>query len=113
MLKQRKVQLCNKVIKQETPNNSVADESATFNQRQPLILALLGPRKNKHNLLHNYQTVNLFRWVKIQQDIKNTIVDIQKLQSQLLTMKLVTISGREYSVSDIEGIYSKEDRLHD
>ena len=88
--------------KAEAPNNTVADESAT-QSTTTVEAASTAAAEEQTQPLAQPSDCEPIPMGKIQQDIKNAITEIQKLQKSITDYELVvTISGREYSVSDIE-----------
>ena len=84
----------------ESPNNSVSDESATQSTTTVDSASEASAQEQTQPLAQpaDCEPVPIG---KIQQDIKNTIVDIQKAQKAMLDYQIaVTINGKEYTAAD-------------
>ena len=94
--------------KAEAPNNTVADESAT-QSTTTIDAASTAAAEEQTQPLAQPSDCEPIPMGKIQQDIQNAITEIQKLQKSITDYQLVvTISGREYSVSDIEQLIQQK-----
>ena len=94
--------------KAETPNNTVADESAT-QSTTTIDAASTAAAEEQTQPLAQPSDCEPIPMGKIQQDIQNAISEIQKLQKSITSYELVvTIAGREYDISDIEGLIQKK-----
>ena len=92
----------------ESPNNSVTDESATQSTTTVDSSSEAAAQEQSQPLSQpsNCEPIPLG---KIQQDIKNTIVDIQKAQKAILDYQLtVTINGKEYTAADGQEYINKK-----